>query len=137
MEVDALSYAPRRVSPGLSSLSSPHIPKLDWQGAMTRLTQLASKKQRRAILSGWAVFVDLAAISAAFLIDSLLRVGSIDEEPVVRILVCILPICMGVALKTESQHVTTHLNGFKRSWRAVTSIAFSTLPLSRVAFFLK
>src|SRR3546814_11393575 len=82
---------------------------------MTRLTQLASKKKRRPILSGWAVFVDLAAISAAFLIASLLRVGSIDEEQVVRILVCILPIYMGVALNNQSHHVTTLLNGFKSS----------------------
>src|SRR3546814_18461932 len=118
MKFDSLADAPRRVSPGLSSLSSPHIPKLDWQGAMTRLTQLASKKKRRPILSGWAVFVDLAAISAAFLIASLLRVGSIDEEQVVRILVCILPIYMGVALNNQSHHVTTLLNGFKRSWRS-------------------
>src|SRR3546814_19695733 len=104
MKFDSLADAPRRVSPGLSSLSSPHIPKLDWQGAMTRLPQLASQKKRRPILAGWAVFVDLAAISVAFLIARLLRVGSIDDVQVVRILVCLLPIYIGSAPNHTSHH---------------------------------
>src|SRR3546814_2667622 len=92
---------------------------------MTRLTRLASKKRRRTILSAWAVAVDLAAISAAFLVASLLRIGSIDEDQLVRILVCILPIYMGVALNNQSHHVTTLLNDFKSAWRAATALAFA------------
>lgn len=104
---------------------------------MTRLTQLASKKKRRTILSVWAVVVDLAAISAAFLIASLLRIGSIDEEQIVRILICILPIYMGVALNNKSHHVTTLLHGFKSAWRAATSFAFAAGAMLLVAFFMK
>src|SRR3546814_738776 len=137
MKFDSLADAPRRISPGLTGLSPSPAPKLDWHGAMTRLTRLASKKRRRTILSAWAVAVDLAAISAAFLVASLLRIGSIDEDQLVRILVCILPIYMGVALNNQSHHVTTLLNDFKSAWRAATALAFAAGAMLLVAFFMK
>jgi len=121
----------------LTSLSPSRTSKLDWHGAMTRLTQLATKRKRRAILSGWAVIVDLAAISAAYLTASLLRLGSMDEDQLVRILICILPIYMGVALNNQSHHVTTLLNGFRSVWRATTSFAFAAGAMLLVAFFMK
>src|SRR3546814_20617673 len=88
---------------------------------MTRLTRLASKKRRRTILSAWAVAVALAAISAAFLVASLLRIGSIAEDQLVRILVCIMPIYMGVALHNHTTLGINLLNDFKRAWRAGTA----------------
>ncbi|WP_317153312.1 sugar transferase [Sphingopyxis indica] len=104
---------------------------------MAGLTPLANKRRRRANLSAWAMSVDLVCISLAFVIASLFRAGEIDLDQVGRILLCTLPIYLGIALNNQSHHVKILLNGFKSAWRAGTAFAFSAAAMLLIAFFMK
>lgn len=102
-----------------------------------RLIPLPQKRRQRATLSAWAIAVDLLCIIAAYTAASFVRLDLLDVEQATRILVCILPIYLGVALNNRAVEATALLDGFRSSWRAFTAFMFAAASMLLIAFFMK
>jgi len=137
MKIDSLTDTIPAAAQSTPRIATPSLHKVDLRSAMAGLASLTNKRKRRATLSAWAIIVDLLCISLAFVIASLMRAGDVEGDQVGRILLCTLPIYLGIALNNQSHQVRTLLNGFKSAWRAATAFAFAAAAMLLIAFFMK
>ena len=108
-----------------------HVPS--WN----RLSRLTQKKRKRAVLSAWALAVDLLSICVAFVTASFIRLGALDIDQTARILIILLPIYTGISLNNRAHLITTLLENYKSASRAAGAFLFSAASILLVAFFLK
>lgn len=102
-----------------------------------KLIKLPQKRKKRAILSLWAIGVDVSCIIFAFAAASYLRLDEFDADQVSRILMCMLPIYLGVSLSNRAHEVAALTDSFRSIWRASTAFAFAVMSLLLIAFFMK
>lgn len=102
-----------------------------------KLFKLPQKRKRRAILSLWAIGVDVACIMAAYLVASYIRFDALDNDQVSRILLCMVPIYLGVSLSNRAHEVVALTDSFRSIWRTSTAFAFAAMSLLLIVFFMK
>lgn len=101
------------------------------------MARFPEKRRKRTILALWVVAFDFLCIVAGFLFASLGWLETIDGEQVPRILLCIIPIYLGVTLINQAHRVTALLDEFHGLWRATTALIFAAASLLLIAFFMK
>lgn len=101
------------------------------------LGRLAKKRQKRAMVTLWAIATDALCIIVAFVAASLIRLGNLDVDQVSRILITVLPIYFGFALNNQAHQVVALLDGFRSSWRASSAFLFAATSVLLIAFFMK
>lgn len=101
------------------------------------LERLRGKRNRRHRVSLAAVFLDLVAITVAYVVASLLYVGFIDIELIVRTIASVAPIYFLFGLVVQSYPAVMLLDGYRSSWRAATALVWASLLMFLIFFFLK
>lgn len=101
------------------------------------LAGLLAKRGHRHRISAIAILLDIAAIMTAYVVVSLAYLSQIDIELISRTLASIVPVYFLFGLAVQSYPANILADGFRSAWRAGAALAWASLLMFLIFFFLK
>jgi len=101
------------------------------------LAELKAKPGHRHRVSAAAILLDIGAITTAYVVASLAYLSQIDIELISRTLASIVPIYFLFGLAVQSYPASILADGLRSAWRAGAALAWASLLMFLIFFFLK